>query len=205
MSPSQLTIGQMIGLNLMRLYIWLVQMNAAGQTDAPRDIVLMVIKTDALVQAYIRSRAMVQLEAAGYFQAANAMRVPPSMRTSPLDTPLLAVAPEEVAQVTPSDLLTRVEAMIDQFEQADVIDAALARIIVCTLFYAAPETQSAPPFSARFNIRPDVGRSTRRAALNPFYTRRASRAQRHKAVSKVNWRDFNILRRVGLGPPFVWK
>lgn len=136
----------MIALNLTRLYTWLVQMNAAGQTVAPRDIAHMVASTDALVHAFIRSRAMAQLEAAGYFQAARAMRVPPSMRASPLDMPQLAIVPSEAEQFPPSDFLSRVETVIDQFEQADIIGSILARIIVCTLLYVSPEAQSTPAF-----------------------------------------------------------
>lgn len=144
---ASLSLSQMIALNLTRLYTWLIQMNAAGQPHAPRDIAQMVASTDALVHAFVRSRAMAQLVAAGYFDAARAMRMPPSMRASPLEMPKIAITPTEVEQVTIEHLLQRIEDIIDQFEQAEVIAGTLARVIVCALLYVSPETRNAPVYA----------------------------------------------------------
>ena len=73
---TSLTIGQLIGLNLARLYAWCMQLQATGEIRAPRDLSRMVISTDAMVHAYVRMLASNQLERAGFMFAANAMRTP---------------------------------------------------------------------------------------------------------------------------------
>ena len=73
---TSLTIGQLIGLNLARLYAWCLRLHASGDTRAPRDLIQMVISTDAMVHAYVRMLASNQLERAGFTFAATAMRKP---------------------------------------------------------------------------------------------------------------------------------
>ncbi|HBH90151.1 hypothetical protein [Ponticaulis sp.] len=73
---TSLTIGQLIGLNLARLYAWCMRLHASGETRAPRDFAQMVISTDAMVHAYVRMLASTQLERAGFTSAASAMRRP---------------------------------------------------------------------------------------------------------------------------------
>ena len=73
---TSLTIGQLIGLNLARLYAWCMRLQASGETRAPRDLAQMVISTDAMVHAYVRMLASNQLERAGFTYAASAMRMP---------------------------------------------------------------------------------------------------------------------------------
>ncbi|WP_022695652.1 hypothetical protein [Ponticaulis koreensis] len=73
---TSLTIGQLIGLNLARLYAWCMRLHASGETRAPRDFAQMVISTDAMVHAYVRMLASNQLERAGLNFVANAMRIP---------------------------------------------------------------------------------------------------------------------------------
>ncbi|WP_155802551.1 hypothetical protein [Ponticaulis koreensis] len=73
---TSLTIGQLIGLNLARLYAWCLRLHASGEIRAPHDLVRMVILTDAMVHSYVRMLASTQLERAGFTFAANAMRTP---------------------------------------------------------------------------------------------------------------------------------
>ena len=81
---TSLTIGQLIGLNLVRLYAWCMRLQASGETRAPRDLARMVISTDAMVHAYVRMLASNQLERAGLTFAANAMRTPVWQRSDRL-------------------------------------------------------------------------------------------------------------------------
>ena len=73
---TSLTIGQLIGLNLARLYAWCMRLQASGEMRAPRDFARMVISTDAMLHSYVRMLASNQLERAGFTFAANAMRTP---------------------------------------------------------------------------------------------------------------------------------
>ncbi len=73
---TSLTIGQLIGLNLARLYAWCMRLQASGETFAPCDFARMVISTDAMVHSYVRMLASNQLKQAGFVFAANAMRTP---------------------------------------------------------------------------------------------------------------------------------
>ncbi|MFC6197975.1 hypothetical protein [Ponticaulis profundi] len=71
---ASLSLAQLIGLNLARLYAWLVRFEASGQSHIPTDIASMVFATDAMVHAFIRLLASEQLERAGFVLAARAMR-----------------------------------------------------------------------------------------------------------------------------------
>lgn len=71
---ASLSLAQLIGLNLARLYAWLVRFEASGQSHIPTDIANMVFATDAMVHAFIRLLASEQLERAGFVLAARAMR-----------------------------------------------------------------------------------------------------------------------------------
>ena len=73
---TSLSIGQLIGLNLARLYAWCMRLQASGETFAPCDFARMVISTDAMVHSYVRMLASNQLKQAGFAFAANAMRTP---------------------------------------------------------------------------------------------------------------------------------
>ena len=63
---ASLTIGQLVGLNLARLYAWCMRLQASGEMRAPRDLARMVISTDAMVHSYVRMLASNQLERAGF-------------------------------------------------------------------------------------------------------------------------------------------
>lgn len=73
---AALSLEQMVGSFLAKLYGWLIRCHASGASFVPADIAQHVTKADALVHAFIRSRAAAQLEYAGYTDAARAMRVP---------------------------------------------------------------------------------------------------------------------------------
>ena len=166
---AALSLDQTIGLFLVKLLGWLIRCHETGALFAPADMAQNVTKADELVHAFIRSRAAAQLEHAGYADAARAMRVTPQMQIQGCQTELSsgaheqgegAVGPTSVGAPastqnepaqgctpqTPAELLSRLEAIIEQFEQAETIGSVLARIVVCTLAYLTPEAHEAPKY-----------------------------------------------------------
>ena len=159
---TSLTIGQLIGLNLARLYAWCMRLHATGETFAPRDLAQIVISTDAMVHAYVRMLASNQLERAGFTFAANAMRMPIWQRT---DSFVCSRAPsvrieraqgcavcsyEAEAHIEPAqccelnssaELFDRLQTAIENFERAETLASHLARVIVCALAYLEPEVR----------------------------------------------------------------
>ncbi|MDF1678941.1 hypothetical protein [Ponticaulis sp.] len=156
---TSLTIGQLIGLNLARLYAWCLRLQATGEMRAPRDLARMVISTDAMVHAYVRMLASNQLERAGFTFAANAMRTPiwqragsfvcsraPSVRIERAQG--CAVCSHEAEFHTESaqgcdltslaELPGRLQTTIENFERAETLASHLARLIVCALAYLEP-------------------------------------------------------------------
>ncbi len=160
---TSLTIGQLIGLNLARLYAWCMRLQASGETRVPRDLARMVISTDAMVHAYVRMLASNQLERAGFTFAANAMRTPVWQRA---DSLVCSRAPsvrieraqgsrESSAHIQPaqgSDLISiaelsdRLQTTIENFERAEALASNLARVIVCALAYLEPEVRTPHAF-----------------------------------------------------------
>ncbi|MAK59778.1 MAG: hypothetical protein CMK09_02245 [Ponticaulis sp.] len=165
----------MIGLNLAKLYAWLVRFEASGETHVPSDIADMVLSSDWLVHAFVRMLTSEQLERAGFTFAALAMRDPNINRNSgrqeqaalsPLyanhrfaranQTAKGAAGPTSVgapASTTkdPAELLARLETTMDNFERAEAIANALARVIVCALVYIFLETPGTQAFAGPAN------------------------------------------------------
>ena len=146
---KSLTIGQLIGLNLARLYALCMRLQASGETRVPRDLARMVISTDAMVHAYVRMLASNQLERAGFMCASNAMRMPIWQRAAVGDIPVCARAPSvrfECAQSCDlnslAELSDRLQTTIENFERAEELASHLARLIVCALAYLEPEVRT---------------------------------------------------------------
>ncbi len=147
---TSLTIGQLIGLNLARLYAWCMRLQASGETRAPRDFARMLISTDAMVHSYIRMLASTQLEQVGFAYAANAMRMPIWQRA---DSFVFSRAPSvriERAQGCDlnslAELSDRLQTTIENFERAEVLASQLACVIICALAYLEPEVRTPPVF-----------------------------------------------------------
>ena len=164
---TSLTIGQLIGLNLARLYAWCMRLQASGETRAPRDLARMVISTDAMVHSYVRMLASNQLERAGFTYAASAMRTPiwqraesfvgsraPSVRIERAQG--CAVCSHEAGDhIEPAqgcdlnsmaELSDRLQTAIENFERAEILASHLARVIVCALAYLEPEVRTSLVF-----------------------------------------------------------
>jgi hypothetical protein len=164
---TSLTIGQLIGLNLARLYAWCLRLQAYGDTRAPRDLARMVNSTDAMVHAYVRMLASNQLERAGFAYAANAMRIPIWQRA---DSLVCSRAPSvrieraqgcavcsyeaenhiESAQdcdlISLAELSDRLQTTIENFERAKILASRLARVIICALAYLEPAERTSLVF-----------------------------------------------------------
>ena len=164
---TSLTIGQLIGLHLARLYAWCMRLQASGETLAPRDFARMVISTEAMVHSYVRMLASNQLKQAGFTFAANAMRTPVWQRT---DSFVCSRAPSvriERAQgcavcshepeghtatvqgfedISLAELFNRLQATIENFERAETLASHLARVIVCALAYLEPAERTSLEF-----------------------------------------------------------
>ncbi|MDF1682170.1 hypothetical protein [Ponticaulis sp.] len=159
---TSLTIGQLIGLNLARLYAWCMRLQASGETRAPRDLARIVISTDAMVHAYVRMLASSQMERAGFTFAANAMRTPVWQRSGRLvgsSAPLVRIeraqgcavcSHEAETHIDPAEgfelislaeLSDRLQTAIENFERAETLASHLARLIVCALAYLEPEVR----------------------------------------------------------------
>ena len=147
---TSLTIGQLVVLNLARLYAWCMRLQASGETFAPRDLARMVISTDAMVHSYVRMLASTQLERAGFIFAANAMRTPVWQRADSLVCSRAPSVRIERAQgcdlISMAELSDRLQTAIENFERAEILASHLAHVIVCALAYLAPETRTPPVF-----------------------------------------------------------
>ncbi len=164
---TSLTIGQLIGLNLARLYAWCMRLQGIGETRAPRDLARMVISTEAMVHAYVRMLASNQLERAGFTFAANAMRTPvwqradslvcsraPSVRIEPAQGCRVGsheaethIDPAEGCElISLAELSDRLQTAIENFERAEILASHLARVIVCALAYLVPEERKSLEF-----------------------------------------------------------
>ena len=156
---TSLTIGQLIGLNLARLYAWCMRLQASGETRAPRDLARMIISTDAMVHSYVRMLASNQLERAGFTFAANAMRMPIWERTDGLvgaRAPLVRIERAQGCLVCSHgaethiepfqgcdlnsmvELSDRLQTAMENFERAEILASHLARLIVFALAYLEP-------------------------------------------------------------------
>ncbi len=157
---TSLSIGQLIGLNLARLYAWCMRLQATGETLAPFDLARMVISTDAMVHAYVRMLASIQLERAGFTFATNAMRTPiverqacRSAQAEAADIPVCSRAPSgriERAQgcdpISLAALADQLQTTIENFERAETLAGHLARVIICALVYLVPEVRTSRVF-----------------------------------------------------------
>ena len=143
---TSLTIGQLIGLNLARLYAWCMRLQASGETRAPRDLAQMVISTDSMVHAYVRMLASNQLERAGFTFAAHAMRTPVWQRADSLVCSRAPSVRIERAQgcdlISIAELSDRLQTTIENFERAEILASHLARVIICALAYLEPELRT---------------------------------------------------------------
>lgn len=158
---TSLTIGQLIGLNLARLYAWCMRLHASGETRAPNDLARMVISTDAMVHAYVRMLASIQLERADFTFAANAMRTPiverqacRSAQAEAADIPVCSRAPSERIEraqgcdhISLAELADQLQTTIENFEGAETLAGHLARVIICALAYIAPEERKSLAFN----------------------------------------------------------
>ena len=143
---TSLTIGQLIGLNLARLYAWCMRLQASGETRVPRDLARMVISTDAMVHAYVRMLASNQLERVGFTYAASAMRTPVWQRADSLVCSRAPSVRIERAQgcdlISIAELSDRLQTTIENFERAEILASHLARVIICALAYLEPELRT---------------------------------------------------------------
>ena len=184
---AALSLDQMIGLFLAQLYGWLIRCHETGAPFPPADMSQNVTKADALVHAFIRSRAAAQLERAGYTDAARAMRdIGFCSRNASHRIELaqgchteLSSAAQGCEPQTPAELISRLETIIQQFEQADAIGSVLARMIVYTLACLTPETREAPKYPS---VKAERIGENRRVGLGP-----------PKMISAVRQ-----------GPPYPW-
>ena len=147
---TSLTIGQLIGLNLARLYAWCMRLQASGETRVPRDLARMVISTDAMVHAYVRMLASNQLERAGFTFAANAMRRPVWQRVGSLGCfppPSVRVERAQSCDLNSlAELSERLQTTIENFERAEALASHLARLIICALTYLVPAERTSHAF-----------------------------------------------------------
>ena len=160
---TSLTIGQLIGLNLARLYAWCMRLHESGETRAPRDLARMVISTDTMVHAYVRMLASNQLKQAGFTFAANAMSTPIWQRTEGFvgsRAPSACIQPArgcavcsheaethiELVQgcdlVSLAELFDRLQTTIENFDRAEILASHLARVIICALAYLEPDVRA---------------------------------------------------------------
>ncbi len=176
---TSLTIGQLIGLNLARLYAWCMRFQVSGETRAPRDLARMVISTDAMVHSYVRMLASNQLKRAGFTFAADSMRTPVWQRADSFvcsRAPLMRIEraqgclvcshePEgHTATVQGCDLISMAEVFdrllttIENFERAETLANHLARVIVCALAYLEPAERTRCTYEMAAN-EPDRAKS----------------------------------------------
>lgn len=125
---------RVIGLFLLKLFAYLMRLQASGQTVVPNDIAHMVSSADAMVNGFNRTLAVKQLKSAGYASAARALRVPKEQRSN-------ASAQTNMEPVPVAELIARLQTTIETFERADAIASLIARIIVCVLACRSPESR----------------------------------------------------------------
>ena len=142
-------LDRVIALYLARLLACLLRAEAAGQTVAPSEIARMVTSAEALVHAFVRMLAAARLESAGYTHAASAMRDPLEKRDE-AHRSVQATGGADTKPAATADLIARLNVIIANFEQAEPLASALARIIICALAYVSPETRRMP-FYPRFD------------------------------------------------------
>lgn len=140
---ERLAPSQVIGLFLARLFACLMRLEADGQSIVPADIANMAASVNGLVDSFIRMRASAQLESAGFSDIARAMRVPICSREPAVHIELT----QGCRPATPTELLSRLKPVIEQFEQAESLAATLAGIILCVLCVLTPETREAPVYA----------------------------------------------------------
>ena len=138
-------LDRVIALYLARLLAYLLRAEAAGQTVAPSDIARGVIKAEALVHAFVRMLAAARLERAGYTHAASAMRDPIEKRDEARRS-AQAVSGADTEPDATADLIARLNVIIANFEQAEPLANALARIIICALAYVSPDMRRMPVY-----------------------------------------------------------
>ena len=143
---ASLTIGQLIGLNLARLYAWCMRLHASGETRAPRDLARMVISTDAMVHANVRMLASSQLERAGFTYAASAMRTPVWQRSEPREPSVLIERAQGCDLISLAELSDRLQTTIENFERAEILAIHVARVIICALAYLEPAERTSLVF-----------------------------------------------------------
>lgn len=97
----------------------------------------MVASAEGLVHAFVRMLTAEKLKQAGYIQIAEAMRTPAGEAYRAPSYP-------EASSPDLANLQQRLKACLSDFEQADILASALARIIVCALNCPEPDTRSAP-------------------------------------------------------------
>ena len=177
---TSLTIGQLIGLNLARLYAWCMRLQASGETCTPRDFARMVSSTEAMVHSNVRMLASTRLERAGFTFAANAMRMPiwqrvdrlvcsraPSVRIERAQGCRVGsheaethIDPAEGCElISLAELSDRLQATIEHFERAETLASHLARVIVCALAYIAPKMRTRCGYEIAVN-EPDEANSS---------------------------------------------
>ncbi len=170
---TSLTIGQLIGLSLARLYAWCMRLQVSGETRAPRDLAQMVISTDAMVHSYVRMLASTQLERGGFTFAANAMRMPIWQRTDSFVCSRVSSVRIERAQGcavcsheaevhtepakgcglnSMAELCDRLQTTIENFERAETLASHLARVIVCALAYLEPAVRASRSFGEQTEL-----------------------------------------------------
>lgn len=138
-------LDRVIALYLARLLACLLRAEAGGQTVAPSDIARGVAKAEALVHAFVRMLTAARLERVGYTHAASAMRDPIAKRVE-THTTAQATSGADTDPASTTDLIARLNVSIANFEQADALANALARIIICALAYMSPETRFMPVY-----------------------------------------------------------
>ena len=146
---------RVIGLFLVKLFAYLVRLQASGQTVVLNDIAHMVNSADAMVNGFIRTLAVKQLKLTGYADAAGALRATDSLTRTRRAAQAKGGADSFVSSYsyghslrtervqscefsTTEDLIARLQTTIETFERADAIASLIARIMVCVLACRSP-------------------------------------------------------------------
>ena len=130
---------RVIGLFLARLFAYLLHLQASGQTVIPKKVSYMVGSAEVMVNGFIRTLAVKQLNVAGHTYAARAMRDPDILRKA--RRPAQAVGGADTSPASADDLLTTLTTTIENFERADILASVIARMIVCALSCVVHETR----------------------------------------------------------------
>ena len=159
--PSQ-DPARAVGLFLAKLFAYLVRLQTSDQTIVPHDIAYMVGSAEDMVHGCIRMRASAQLKTAGYTFASEAMRAPGGsaqstsvagslVRTCSRANSLRTEGVQGCATISTEDLIDRLTTTIETFERADELADQLARMIVCALAFAFPQTREPLAFARSAN------------------------------------------------------